>query len=59
MIADMAEIVYTPAFPVPVAELSDFLPLVMDGDSPDAFMTELQSGIRRGNLQRNQIDDPV
>ena len=59
MVADMTEVVDAPAFPVPVAELPDFFPAVMDGDLPDALMTELQSGIRRGNLQRNQDDKPV
>lgn len=59
VIADMPVIVYTPAFPITVTDLTDFLPAVVKGYPPDLFMSEMQFWIRRINMHRYQVNGAV
>ena len=59
MISDMSVIKHTSAFSVAVADLSDFPSAVVLGDPPYLLVTELQFGIRRINMNRNQVNYPV
>ena len=59
MIAYMTIIIYTAAFPVPVADLSYLMRIVMYGDPPYLFMSESEPRIRRRNMQGDQINFTV
>ena len=59
VIADVAVIVYAPALPVPVADLSDLLALIVQGDPPDLFMPESELPARRGDMDGHKVDHTV
>ena len=59
VISDVAVIVYASAFSIPVTDLSDLLPLVMQGDLPDLFMSKTEFPVRCADMDRNQVDNAV
>ena len=59
VISDMAVIVYASAFPAPIADLADLMPVVVQCDFPDLLMPEAQFPVWLADVQRNQIDLPV
>ncbi len=59
MIPDMPKVINIPAFSVPIADLADFPPRIMQGNPPDLLMSETKLLIRRIDMHRNQINDSV
>ena len=59
MVPDMALVVNAPAFAVPVADLADLAPVVVQGDLPDLFMAETQFPVRCAYVQRNKVDHAI
>ena len=59
MITDMAEVIHTSAFSVPIAQLAYFLAFIMKCYPPDLFMTESEFTVRRTDMNRNQINNTI